>query len=122
MDITLFITLKMGEKSRKERSKERKKVTLEFGEYWRRNFIPPNSGRYKPIPLKESRPRRSGLASKELEILGHQIIFALPCCFFLSVVTPPDLEHLDSVPPGDPVCSLRNLCWLLYVGQVFLEL
>jgi hypothetical protein len=91
----------------------------EFGEYWRRNFIPPNSGRYKPIPLKESRPRDSGLASKELRILGHQIIFVLPCFFFLRVVTPSDFAHFDSVPPGDSICSLQNLRWLLYVGQGF---
>jgi hypothetical protein len=64
--------------------------------------------------LKESFPRDSRLASKEFGILGHQIIFTLPGCFFLRVVTPSD--HL-----GDPVCSLENLCWLLYVGQVFLD-
>jgi hypothetical protein len=41
-DINLYITLKMGGRSGKE---ERKKVTPEFGEYWRRNFTPPNLGR-----------------------------------------------------------------------------
>jgi hypothetical protein len=44
----------MGGRSRKER--EIRKVTPEFDEYWRRNFIPPISEHYKPIPLKESRP------------------------------------------------------------------
>jgi hypothetical protein len=49
------------------------------------------------------------LASKEFRVLGHQIIFTLPCCFFLRVVTPSDLAHSDSFPPGDSVCSLKNL-------------
>jgi hypothetical protein len=78
--------------------------------------MPPNSRHYKPIPLKESCPRDSRLASKEFGILGHQIIFTLPSCFFLRVVTPPDFAHSDSVPLGDPVCSLKNLRWFLYVG------
>jgi hypothetical protein len=72
-------------------------------------------------PLKESCPLDSGLANKELEIHGHQIIFTLPSCFFLKVVTPSDLAHSDSVPSGDPVCSLQNLRWFLYVCQVFLD-
>jgi hypothetical protein len=38
--------------------KERNKVTPEFGWYYRRNFIPPNSGCYKPIPLKRISPSR----------------------------------------------------------------
>jgi hypothetical protein len=45
IDINLYLTLKIGGRSEKER--ERKKETPEFGEYWRRNFIPPNLGRYK---------------------------------------------------------------------------
>jgi hypothetical protein len=43
-DTSLYIGLKIG--GRIEEERERKKVTPEFGEYWRRNFIPPNSGRY----------------------------------------------------------------------------
>jgi hypothetical protein len=77
-------------------------------------------------PLKESRPRDSRLASKEFMILGHQIIFTLPGCFFLRVVTPSNFAHPDahpdSFPLGDSVCSLKNLRWLLYVGQVLLDL
>ena len=73
-------------------------------------------------PLKESRPRDSGLASKELWVFGHQIIFTLPGCFFLRVVIPSDFAHSDGLPSGDSVCSLKNLCWLLYVGQVLLDL
>jgi hypothetical protein len=82
---------------------------------------PPIQGITNISPLKESRPRDSRLASKEFGILGHQIIFTLPSCFFLGVVAPSDFTHSDSVPPSDPVCSLKNLCWLLYVGQVFLD-
>jgi hypothetical protein len=63
-------------------------------------------------PLKESRPRDSRLASKEFGILGHQIIFTLPGCFFLRVVISSDFAHSDSFPLGDFVCSLKNLRWL----------
>jgi hypothetical protein len=63
----------------------------------------------------------SRLANKEFGMLGHQIIFMLPGCFFLRVVTPSDFAHSDSFPPGDHVCSLKNLYWLLYVGQVFFD-
>jgi hypothetical protein len=73
-------------------------------------------------PLKQSSPRDSRLANKEFGILGHQIIFTLPSCFFLRVVTPSHFAHPDSVPSGDPVYNLKNLCWLLYVGQVFLDI
>jgi hypothetical protein len=73
-------------------------------------------------PLKESRPRDSRLASKELRVFSHQIIFTLPGCFFFGVMMPSDFAHSDSFPPGDSVCSLKNLCWLLYVGQVLLDL
>jgi hypothetical protein len=47
MNTGLYTALKMG---RSETGRE-KRVTPEFGEYRRRKFIPPNSGRYKPIPL-----------------------------------------------------------------------
>jgi hypothetical protein len=62
------------------------------------------------------------MASKEFKILGHQIIFTLLGCFFLRVVTPSDFAYSDSFPLGDSVCSLKNLCWLLYVSQVLLDL
>jgi hypothetical protein len=108
-DTSLYTALKMGRRSETGREK---RVTPEFGEYRRRKFIPPNSGRYKPTPLKESGPQDSRLASKEFGILGHQIILTPPSCFFLRVVTPSDFAHYDSVPPSDPVSSLKNLCWL----------
>jgi hypothetical protein len=60
-------------------------------------------------PLKESRPRDSRLANKEFRVSGHQIIFMLLGCFFLRVVTPSDLAHSDSFPPGDSVYNLKNL-------------
>jgi hypothetical protein len=79
-----------------------------------------NSGRYKPIPL-ESRPRDSGLASKELRVFSHQIIFTLLGCFLLRVVIPSDFAHSDGLSPGDSVCRLKDLHWLLYIGQVLLD-
>jgi hypothetical protein len=88
----------------------------------KKKFYPQIQGVTNLSPLKESRPRGSRLASKELRVLGHQIIFTLPSCFFLRVVTPSDFAHSDSLPPGDSVCSLKNLSWLLYVGQVLLDL
>jgi hypothetical protein len=54
-------------------------------------------------PFKESRPRDSRMGSKEFRVLGHQIIFKLPGCFFLRVVSPSDFAHSDSFPPGDSV-------------------
>jgi hypothetical protein len=73
-------------------------------------------------PLKESLPRDSRLANKEFRVFGNQIIFTLPGRFFLRVVTPSDLAHSDSLPSGDSVCSLKNLRWLLNIGQVLLDL
>jgi hypothetical protein len=72
-------------------------------------------------PLKESRPRDLGLASKELRVFGHQIVFTLLGRFFLRVMIPSDFAHSDGLPPGDSVCSLKDLRWLLNVGQVLLD-
>jgi hypothetical protein len=72
-------------------------------------------------PLKESRPRDSGLASKELRVFSHQIIFTLPGCFFLRVMIPSDFAHSDGLPSGDSVYSLQDLRWLLNIGQVLLD-
>jgi hypothetical protein len=72
-------------------------------------------------PLKESRPRNSRLASKELGIFGHQIVFTLPSCLFFRVMTPSDFAHSDSLPSGDSVCSLNDLRWPLNIGQIFLD-
>jgi hypothetical protein len=44
MDTSLYTALKMGRRSETGREK---RVTPEFGEYWRQKFIPPNSGRYR---------------------------------------------------------------------------
>jgi hypothetical protein len=76
-------------------------------------FYPQIQGVTNLSPLKESRPRDSRLSSKEFRVLGHQIIFTLPGCFFLRVVTPSDFAHSDSFPLGDSICSLKNLHWLL---------
>jgi hypothetical protein len=116
---SLYTALKMGRRSETGREK---RVTPEFGEYQRRKKSTPQiQGVTNLCPLKESRSRDSRLANKEYGILGHQIVFALPSCFFLKVVTPSDFVHSDSFPPRDPVCSLKNPRWLLYVGQVFLD-
>jgi hypothetical protein len=72
-------------------------------------------------PLKETRPRDSRLASKELRVFSPQIIFTLPGCFFLRVVIPSDFAHSDGLPSGDSVCGLKDLRWLLNVGQVLLD-
>ena len=94
----------------------------EFGECWRKKKI--NSkirGVTNLSPLKESRSRDSRLASKELRIFSHQIIFTLPSCLFFRVMAPSDFAHSDSLLSGDSVCSLNNLRWLLNIGQVFLD-
>jgi hypothetical protein len=72
-------------------------------------------------PLKETRPRDSWLASKELRVFSHQIIFTLPGCFFLRVMIPPDFAHSDGLPSSDSICGFKDLRWLLCVGQVLLD-
>jgi hypothetical protein len=39
------------ERKKREGKHENERVTPEFGGYWKRNFIPPNSGCYKSNPL-----------------------------------------------------------------------
>ena len=87
----------------------------------KKKFYPQIQGITNLSPLKESRPRDLGLASKELRVFSHQIIFALPGCFFLRVVIPSDFAHSDGLPSGDSICGLKDLRWLLYAGQVFLD-
>jgi hypothetical protein len=87
----------------------------------KKKFYPQIQGVTNLSPLKESRPRDSGLASKELRVFGHQIIFTLPGCFFLRVMIPSDFAHSDGLPSSDSVCGLKDLHWLLDVGQVFLD-
>jgi hypothetical protein len=87
----------------------------------RKNSTPKIRGVTNLSPLKESRPQDSGLASKELRVFGHQIIFALPGCFFLRMVIPSDFAHSDGLPSGDPVCGLKDLHGFLNIGQVLLD-
>jgi hypothetical protein len=86
----------------------------------KKKFYPQIQGVTNLSPLKESRPRDSGLASKELRVLGHQAIFTLPGCFFLRMVIPSNFAHSDGLPSGDSVCNLKDLHWLLNIGQVLL--
>jgi hypothetical protein len=61
--------LKLGRRSETGREK---RVTPEFGERKEeKKFYPQIQGVTNLSPLKESRPRDSGLASKELRVLGH---------------------------------------------------
>jgi hypothetical protein len=86
-----------------------------------KKFYPQIQGVINLSPLKESRPRDSGLISKELRVFGHQIIFTLAGCFFLRVVIPFDLAHSDGLSSSDSICNLKDLHWLLNVGQVLLD-
>jgi hypothetical protein len=72
-------------------------------------------------PLKESRPRDLGLASKEFGVLGSHIIFSFSGCFFFRVMAPFDFAHPNGVPMSDLICYLQNLGWLLNVRQIFLS-
>jgi hypothetical protein len=87
----------------------------------KKKFYPQIQGVTNLSPLKESRPRDSGLASKELRVFSHQIIFTLPGCFFLRMVIPSNFAHFDGLPSGDSICNLKDLHWLLNVGQVLLD-
>ena len=66
----------------REREKN-KRVTPEFGERKEEKILPQIQGVTNLSPLKESRPRDSGLVSKEFGIFGFQFIFSFPSCFFL---------------------------------------
>jgi hypothetical protein len=87
----------------------------------RKKFYPQIQSVTNLSPLKESRPRDSWLASKELRVFSHQIIFTLPGCFFLRVVILSDFAYSDGLPSGDSVCSLKDLRLLLNVGEVLLD-
>jgi hypothetical protein len=87
----------------------------------KKKFYPQIQGVTNLSPLKESRPRDSRLASKELRVFSHQIIFTIPGCFFLRVVIPSAFAHSYGLPSGDSICSLKDLRWLLNVGQVLLD-
>jgi hypothetical protein len=54
-DTCHYTGLKLGRKSETGREKG---VTPEFGERKEEKILPPNSGRYKPIPLKRISPSR----------------------------------------------------------------
>jgi hypothetical protein len=54
-DTCHYTGLKLGRKSETGREK---RVTPEFGERKEGKILPPNSGRYKPIPLKRISPSR----------------------------------------------------------------
>jgi hypothetical protein len=54
-DTSHYTALKVG--GRGETGRE-KRVTPEFSEYQRRKILSPNSGHYKPIPLKIISPSR----------------------------------------------------------------
>ena len=103
------------------RKDEKREVTPEFVNMSKEILYPQIQGVTNLSPLKESRPRDSGLVSKEFRVFGFQIIFSFPGCFFFGVVTPSDFAHSDGMSPCDSVCSLQNLRWLLYACQVFLD-
>jgi hypothetical protein len=55
MDTYHYTGLKLGRRSEIGREK---RVMPEFGERKEEKFLPPNSGCYKPIPLKRISPSR----------------------------------------------------------------
>ena len=108
-------------RKKRVRKDEKREVTPEFVNMSKEILYPQIQGVTNLSPLKESRPRDSGLASKELRVFGHQIIFTLPGCFFLRVMIPFDFAHSDGLPSDDSVCNLKDLHCLLDVGQVLLD-
>jgi hypothetical protein len=54
-DTCHYTGLKLG---RRSETGGEKRVTPEFGERKEEKILPPNSGRYKPIPLKRISPSR----------------------------------------------------------------
>jgi hypothetical protein len=83
MDLTTKIDLLLTNgKNRKEDDKER--VTPEFGEYSKRNFIPPNSGCYTLSPTKTKRPSKTTRKTTQQASPVHPV---MPGCF------PPPTHH-----------------------------
>jgi hypothetical protein len=69
-------------------------------------------------PLKESHPRDSKNAQKQLRVICSKLFFMLPGCFILSVVTPLNFAHLDDLTVSHSLCGIQNLDWPLIVGQI----
>ena len=108
-------------RKKRMRKDEKREVTPEFVNMSKEILYPQIQGVTNLSPLKESRPEIQGWSAKEFRVFGLQVIFSFPGCFFFGVVTPSDFAHPDGVPPGDSVCKLQNLCWLLYVCQILLD-
>jgi hypothetical protein len=58
-DVELILAITFGkDQGLARRKREKERVTPEFGERKEEKNLPPNSGRYKPIPLKRISPSR----------------------------------------------------------------
>jgi hypothetical protein len=82
------------------------------------NFIIAKSGVTNLPPSKESCPRDSGSARKQLRVICSKLFFMLLGCFILGVVTPLDFTHLDDLTASHSFCGIQNLDWPLIVGQI----
>jgi hypothetical protein len=55
---------------------------MNLGDHKKEILYPQIQGVTDLSALKESHPRDLGIASKEFRVLGSQIIFSFPGCFF----------------------------------------
>ena len=74
---------------------------------------------YSVQTLKHPRPRDLlGLGTKEAWEFISKIVFTLPSCFFLGVISPLNFVEFDLAPPGKANVFVENLDRTLTIGQV----
>ena len=80
------------------------------------------------FPLKQNlvprfeKGRKDYLGFEEIWKLRPNVVFSLPGSFFSSVVTPLDLEKLDTPGPGGSESFLQNTDGYFGIGQVIVDL
>jgi hypothetical protein len=66
-------------------------------------------GCYRPTPFKMNLAPEIQTDQKRTGKLGLQLFFSFPCTFFLGMVTPLILAHLDPFVLGNSLKSLQDL-------------
>ena len=77
-------------------------------------------GCYKCPPWRNRAPRFSGRREKG-GVLGTELIFPFPSCFFIGMVRPLHLEELDRVVASTTFSFIKNPNGVLFVWEIFLE-
>src|SRR6266498_4402465 len=62
----------------------------------------------------------SSVGRKKLGVVGSQVVFGFPGCFFLGVVAPLYFVRLDRSSSGSSFFLIQNLDWMFLIGQIWL--